>query len=150
MIAIREVEQVDDHLVAAMTRLLPQLSRSAPPPTTECLDAIVTSPATTLLVAEDDASGTGPDRIVGTLTLAVFQIPSGVRAWIEDVITDERSRGRGIGGALTRRALEIAAASGARTVDLTTRPSREVANRLYLRLGFEPRETNVYRYPSGG
>ena len=150
MIAIREVEQVDDHLVAAMTRLLPQLSRSAPPPTTQSLDAIVTSPATTLLVADDDASGTGPDRIVGTLTLAVFQIPSGVRAWIEDVITDERSRGRGIGGALTRRALEIAAASGARTVDLTTRPSREVANRLYLRLGFEPRETNVYRYPSGG
>ncbi|MHB1930224.1 MAG: GNAT family N-acetyltransferase [Acidimicrobiales bacterium] len=145
--SVREVAQVDDDLVAAMTRLLPQLSRSAPPPTAAPLEAIVASPATTLLVAEDDALG-GADRIVGTLTLAVFRIPTGVRAWIEDVITDERSRGRGIGEVLTRRAIDIAAAEGARTVELTSRPSREAANRLYRRLGFEPRDTNVYRYPS--
>ena len=90
---------------------------------------------------------TGPDgRIVGLLTLAVFRIPTGVRAWIEDVVVDESERGQGVGEALTREALRRAEAAGARTVDLTSRPSREAANRLYRRLGFVDRETNVYRY----
>ena len=69
-----------------------------------------------------------------------------MRAWIEDVVVDEAARGRGVGEALNRKALELAKESGARTVDLTSRPSREAANRLYKRLGFKPRETNVYRY----
>jgi ribosomal protein S18 acetylase RimI-like enzyme len=79
------------------------------------------------------------------LTLAVFRIPTGVRAWIEDVVVDENQRGRGVGEALTQAALELASARGARTVDLTSRPSRDIANRLYKRMGFELRETNVYR-----
>jgi ribosomal protein S18 acetylase RimI-like enzyme len=83
------------------------------------------------------------------LTLAVFPIPTGVRAWIEDVVVDQSARGRGVGEALSRRALELAAQAGARTVELTSRPSREAANRLYRRLGFEARETNVYRYQHG-
>ena len=140
MVHIREVTEVDDEVVAAVARLLPQLSRSAPAPTAETVGVIATSPATRLLLAVDDGG-----TVVGTLTLAVFPIPSGVRAWIEDVITDEAARGQGVGAALTHRALELAREAGARTVDLTSRPSREAANRLYRRLGFQLRETNVYR-----
>jgi ribosomal protein S18 acetylase RimI-like enzyme len=102
---------------------------------------IATSPATVLLVARDDLG-----TIVGSLTLVLFRAPTGPRAWIEDVVVDTTTRGQGIGAALVRDALDRAASAGARTVDLTSRPSREAANRLYLRLGFEQRETNVYRW----
>ena len=87
--------------------------------------------------------------IVGMLTLAIFRIPTGIRAWIEDVVVDAQMRGRGVGEALTREAVRIAGTHGARTVELTSRPSREAANRLYQRLGFERRETNVYRFSIG-
>lgn len=137
---VQECTVVDDALVAAMARLVPQLSSSAPPPGRAELQSIVDSDACHLLVAVDGSS------ILGSLTLVVFPIPTGVRAWIEDVVVDGDARGRGVGDALNRHALELAARLGARTVDLTSRPSREVANRLYRRLGFEPRDTNVYRY----
>ena len=150
MVRVREVvdvEDVDEALVADIGRLLPQLSSSAAPPTVASLAEIVSSPTTRLLVAVDDeeADPAGAGRIIGTLTLAVFSIPTGVRAWIEDVVTDELARGRGVGEALTARAVELAAGAGAKTLELTSRPSREAANRLYARLGFERRETNVYR-----
>jgi ribosomal protein S18 acetylase RimI-like enzyme len=132
--------EVTPELVAAMTHLLPQLSRSAPPPTEAALAEIVGSPATLLFVARVE------DRIVGSLTLALFRIPTGLRAWIEDVVVDDEARGAGVGAALNRAALAAAAERGARTVDLTSRPSREAANRLYQRLGFVQRDTHVYRY----
>jgi ribosomal protein S18 acetylase RimI-like enzyme len=141
MVQVDEATEVTAEMVEAFARLLPQLSRSAAPPTAEELTAIVRSPTTTLFVARD-SDGT----IVGSLTLAMFGIPSGRRAWIEDVVVDEATRGQGIGEALTRAALETAGRAGARTVDLTSRPSREAANRLYQRLGFGLRETNVYRH----
>jgi ribosomal protein S18 acetylase RimI-like enzyme len=150
--AIEELCEVTDGLVAAVGRLVSQLSSTSPLPTRDELEAMVSSPATTLLVARDDFDGEGDkpngvDRdVVGMLTLAVFRIPTGVRAWIEDVVVDQAARGRGVGEALTLRAIEVAVEAGARTVDLTSRPSREAANRLYRRLGFEARETNVYRY----
>ncbi len=143
MIQVRIAESADPELVQALTALLPQLSRSAPPPTAEQLDRIIADPATTLFVAEEDG------RILGTLTLAAFEIPTGRRAWIEDVVTDEAARGRGVGAALVDAALAAAAAWGAHTVDLTSRPDREAANRLYVRLGFAPRTTNVYRRTLG-
>ena len=133
----------DPELLDAIVRLVPQLSASAPIPTVEVLREIVGSPCTVLLLARDRAQG---ERIVGSLTLAVFRIPTGVRAWIEDVVVDPSARGNGAGEALSREALRIAADRGARTVELTSRPSREAANRLYRRLGFQVRETNVYRY----
>jgi len=139
-VSVSIATEVDDELVQALTALLPQLSSSAPPPTAEDLAEIIASPATDLLVARLDG------RIVGSLTLAVFRIPTGVRAWIEDVVTDEAARGRGVGTALNRFALERARERGAKTVDLTSRPSREAANRLYQRIGFAARTTNVYRY----
>lgn len=133
--------EVTPELQVALDRLVPQLSRSSPPPTTAELTEIVDSQATLLLIARDDTS-----TIVGSLTLALFRIPTGLRAWIEDVVVDESARGQGVGEALTQAALEQAQAHGARNVDLTSRPSREAANRLYQRLGFKQRETNVYRF----
>lgn len=132
---------VDDDLVAAMARLIPQLSRSAPPPDRTALEAIVGSDACHILVARDEDGS-----ILGSMTLVVFPIPTGIRAWIEDVVVDDAARGRGVGEALNLRAIELAGSLGATTIDLTSRPSREAANRLYRRIGFEPRETNVYRY----
>ena len=141
---IREVTEVDDVMVAAMARLIPQLSNSSPPPDVNALEAIVGSEASILLVAEDPGVE-GESAILGSLTLAIFRIPTGLRAWIEDVVVDGSARGRGVGEALNRVAIDRARAAGATTVDLTSRPSREAANRLYRRLGFEQRTTNVYR-----
>ena len=145
-IEIIEATEVTNDLVEAFQRLIPQLSSSNPPPSGAELQAIVSSEASVLLLAVDrDAD----DRILGSLTLAWFRIPTGVRAWIEDVVVDGEARGQGVGEHLNRHALDVARSLGARTVDLTSRPSREAANRLYQRLGFVPRETNVYRFTLG-
>ena len=80
------------------------------------------------------------------LTIVIFPIPTGVRSWIEDVVVDASGRGKGTGEALSKHALNLAKSEGAKTVDLTSRPSREAANRLYKRVGFKLRETNVYRF----
>ena len=141
-ILVEEAVAVTPALVSAFERLIPQLSRSSPPPGVAELEEIVGAPGTALLVARDEET----DTIVGSLTLATFRIPTGLRAWIEDVVVDEAYGGRGIGKALNRFALDRAREMGCRTVDLTSRPSRQVANGLYRKLGFEPRETNVYRY----
>jgi len=141
MITIEIVEAANDELVAAFGVLIPQLSRSSAPPDFETLDRIAKSEASTLLIARD-ANG----AIVGSMTLAMFDIPTGRRAWVEDVVVDTAARGQGVGQLLNERALAIAAEAGAKTVDLTSRPSREAANRLYQRIGFVARDTNVYRY----
>ena len=138
--SITEATEVTPDLVTAFERLVPQLSKSNPPPSEAELAEIVASPATVLFLAIDDDGG-----IVGTLTLALFRIPTALRAWIEDVIVDEAAARQGIGEALNRAALDRAKAEGAKTVDLTSRPSREAANRLYQRIGFQERDTNVYR-----
>jgi ribosomal protein S18 acetylase RimI-like enzyme len=142
-VRIEEVLDLQDDLLAAVSRLVRQLSGSAVVPGRPELEEIVSSPASRLLVARaEDGS------VLGMLTLALFRIPTGMRAWIEDVVVDETARRRGIGEALTQAALRTAQEAGARTVDLTSRPSREAANRLYRRLGFEPRDTTVYRSES--
>ena len=142
VLTIKEAETADTALVDAAARLIPQLSPSSPPPTLDQLRRIVDAPATTLLVA---TNGGGTAQVVGMLTLAIFMLPTGVRAWIEDVVVDDESRGAGVASALVAAALERAQEQGARTVDLTSRPDREAANRLYVQLGFARRETNVYR-----
>ncbi len=129
-----------DEVVEAFARLVPQLSKTSVPPDRAALDRIVSSPAVTLLVARTDG------KISGTLTLVMFPIPTGMRAWIEDVVVDEAAGRKGIGTELSREALRIAQQAGARTVDLTSRPSRVAAGRLYEKIGFQPRETRVYRY----
>ena len=127
-------------LLDAFHSLIPQLSTSSLPITMAELQEIVGDSATVVLVARDGGV------IVGLLTLAMFRIPTGMRAWIEDVVVDGRARGKGVGEALNRAALATARQRGAKTVDLTSRPSREAANRLYQRIGFVRRDTNVYRY----
>lgn len=141
---VTEVNSATPEVVEALAALIPQLSSSSPAPTSAEIDEIAGSPATVLLMARD-----GGGKIVGSLTLVVFRAPTGHRAWIEDVVVDTTTRGQGIGAALVREALDRAASVGARTVDLTSRPSREAANRLYVRLGFEQRATNVYRWNYG-
>lgn len=139
-VEVSVLEQVDNDVVDAFARLIPQLSRSSPPPTAAELQAIVDHQACTVLLARVDG------RIVGAMTLVLFPIPTGLRAWIEDVVVDDDARGHGVGATINRAAIAIAERAGAKTVDLTSRPSREAANRLYQRLGFVARETNVYRY----
>ena len=139
-IAVSVADHVSDDLVESFGRLIPQLSSSSPPPSRERLEQIVGSDVCSLLIARDG------NQVVGSLTLVVFRIPTGIRAWIEDVVVDSSARGHGVGEALNRKALELARDKGAVTVDLTSRPSREAANRLYRRIGFVQRDTNVYRY----
>ena len=142
-IKVSAASGVDDELIAAFNRLIPQLSRSAAVLTPDAIREIVEGPASTVLIARDDRER---GRIVGLLTLVVFRIPTGIRAWIEDVVVDDAVRGRGVGEALSLEAIQRAVGAGARTVELTSRPSREAANRLYQRLGFVRRDSNVYRY----
>lgn len=142
--AVTQATTVSDELVAAFARLVPQLSTSAQLPTRAELGQIVSSPAATLLLARD------PDgQIIGSLTLVVFRTPTGARAWIEDVVVDEAARGQGAGAELIGEAIRLASESGARTLDLTSRPSREAANALYEKVGFRARVTNVYRHDLG-
>lgn len=138
-IEVEVVGAATAELLTALNRLLPQLSTSAAPLDIHELRSFVASAASTLLVAR---AGT---EIVGTLTLVMFRIPTGKRAWIEDVVVDEPARGHGVAAALTVEAVRLARAAGARTIDLTSRPSREAANRLYERLGFRLRDSKVYR-----
>ena len=139
-ITIEIVTTTTDKLVEDLNRLLPQLSSTAAPITMEFATRLVDSPELTLFVARSDA------HVVGTLTLVTFVIPTGVRAWIEDVVVDKSARGMGVGEALTSAAISKARELGARSIELTSRPSREAANALYQKLGFVPRETNVYRF----
>ena len=137
---VSAAEHVDDELVRAFADLIPQLSSSSPPPSAEDLSAIVESADSVLYVARVDG------RIAGSLTLAFYRIPTGLKAWIEDVVVDESARGHGVGAALNQAAIDEARRRGAKHVSLTSRPSREAANRLYQHLGFVPYDTNVYRF----
>ena len=128
-----------EELLIGLNNLVPQLSTSAAPLTIGDVEALIANPAVSVFVAKNDGA------IVGTLTLVVFPIPSGLRAWIEDVVVDEGARGLGAGAALTEAAVAESKKRGARSIDLTSRPSSEVANAMYVKLGFEQRETNVYR-----
>ncbi len=137
---VEVLREVTGDYVEAVSRLLPQLSR-APVPSRDHLRRVLDHEANAVVVARDPGTG----RIVGMTTLVTFPLATGVRSWIHDVVVDEAWRGRGVGRALTRAAVEEAERRGAWTVDLTTRPWREDANRLYERAGFERRETSVYR-----
>lgn len=142
-IEISVASEASEELVAALGRLIPQLSASAAPLDRAALVDVIATPSNILLLARDQECG---NRIIGTLTLVIFRIPTGIRAWIEDVVVDSSARGRGVGEALTREAIRLAAERGAQTIDLTSRRSREAAHRLYEKVGFILRDTGVYRY----
>lgn len=139
-IAIEELREVTDEVVEAFARLLPQLSTSAARLDAAAIREIASAPEVTVLIARSD------DSIIGTLSLVVFRIPTGVRAWIEDVVVDAAAGRQGTGTALVREAIDRAMKAGVRSVDLTTRPARVAAGNLYERAGFTERDTRVYRY----
>lgn len=139
-LSVEIARESSPELLIALNRLVPQLSSSAPALTMGDLDRLITSSASTLFVALSDGA------YVGTLTLVTFVIPSGRRAWIEDVVVDEAARGLGVGEALTAAAIAEARRRAVRSIDLTSRPSREAANALYRKMSFEQRDTNVYRF----
>ncbi|HUY43216.1 MAG TPA: GNAT family N-acetyltransferase [Acidimicrobiales bacterium] len=132
--------EATNEIVDGLNRLLPQLSAHAAPLSIADVQELVRSEASTLFVARDG------DEVIGTLTLVIFPIPTGERAWIEDVVVDAGARGRGVGELLTKVAIEEATRRAVRTIDLSSRPSRTAANALYRKLGFVERETNVYRF----
>jgi GNAT superfamily N-acetyltransferase len=142
-LAIQIIQEVTDELYAACQRLMPQLTENKPAPARQELEELVTSDCSRLFVARDI---TGDHAITGMLTLALFRVPSGMRGWIEDLVVDESSRGKGVGQALVCAALEYAREAGAGQVGLTCNPARQAAHRLYMRLGFETRNAQAYRY----
>lgn len=132
--------RADDELYEAFQRLVPQLTNNNPPPTHEDLTALIQDASSTLLLARDDRG-----QIVGALNLTIYRVPTGIRSVIEDVIVDISARGQGIGEILMRRAIDIAREKGAQNISLTSNPIRVAANKLYLKMGFEKRETNAYQ-----
>jgi ribosomal protein S18 acetylase RimI-like enzyme len=143
---IEKLTQVTAEVVGAFTHLLPQLSSHAQPPDEAALQAMADSADTIVMLARDPE---GEQAIIGSATLAITRTPTGRHGWIEDVVVDEAYRGQGWGKALTEACLEAARELGLRAVNLTSRPARVAANALYQSLGFEPRETNVYRIELG-
>jgi len=137
---IEIVTKVDDELYQAFQRLVPQLTTNNPPPSLNDLAALVRDLASTLIIARSEEN-----KIIGALTLIVYRVPTGIRSIIEDVIVDKSARGQGVGEALMKRAIEVAREKGAGNISLTSNAMREAANRLYLRMGFKKRETNVYQ-----
>ena len=142
-IHIEEAASATDELVAALARLVPQLTSKSRAPDRDQLESLLHSGSSTLLVARSPDSG-GP--IVGVACLGVYRVLTGLRAVIEDVVVDESVRGKGIGEALVQRLLDLARGKGVRGVSLTSNTNRRAANRLYVRVGFMPGATNLYYY----
>jgi len=139
--SVERAHQTTPELLEALQRLLPQLSPGRTLPTTAELKELMAAHSSTLLLVRDEL-----DHIVGTLTLVVFRTTTELRARIEDVVVDESARGKGLGEQLVKEALRLAQERGAQSVSLTSRPDREAANRLYERIGFDQRPTNVYTF----
>ncbi|MBJ7002343.1 GNAT family N-acetyltransferase [Streptomyces griseofuscus] len=138
-IRVEAVREPSQELVDAFGRLLPQLSSAAVPLDRAAIDRLVSCDTNTVLLART------PEAIVGTLVLVLLPLPSGLRGRIEDVVVDGAARGRGVAGLLIEEAVRLARKAGARTLDLTSRPDRASANRLYERIGFRTRESTVFR-----
>jgi GNAT superfamily N-acetyltransferase len=139
MVRIEAVTEATPEVHAALAHLLPQLNDQLPVPTMERLQALVADPAATLLLARDG------EEVVGTTTVIVYTTPFWIKARLDEVVVDESARGKGVGAALVSAALNVAREKGAQVAELQSGLQREAANRLYPRMGFKRRETNVYR-----
>lgn len=140
---VTELNEVSNTVVSAFERLIPQLNPHCPSPSYEAILSMLSSGGIVVFLAWEDS---GESEIIGTATLVTYETPTGLHGWVEDVVVDRQARGKGVGRALTEACLDKASLLGLREVNLTSRPEREAANRLYHAMGFEPRETNVYRY----
>ena len=134
-----EIEDLKPDYLEAINRLIAQLSTSSHTFTEAELNSLIASPQSHLYALEYD------EKIIGMVTLCIYQCPTGRKAWIEDVVVDQNHRGKGSGKLMVRKAMEECQNRGNVTLMLTSRPSRIVANQLYQSLGFEKRETNVYK-----
>ena len=139
MVRVETVTEASLEVHAALAHLLPQLNSQLPVPTMERVRALVVDPAVTLLLARDG------EEIVGTTTVIVYTTPFWIKARLDEVVVDEAARGKGVGEALVKAALDVAREKGAQVAELQSGVQREAANRLYPRMGFKLRETNVYR-----
>lgn len=137
---IERLSGCTEEFMLAINLLMPQLTTYGPIPHKEDIIAIINDPHTSIWIVRDDFG-----KIAGMLTLAIYRTPTGVHAWIEDVVVEELSRGKGYGKSLTARAIDHARENGAKAISLTSRPNRIVANQLYQKMGFEKIETNLYR-----
>lgn len=138
---IEQLTQIDESTQEAFKKLIPQLTGDENRyPTIEDLQKVIQSENTMVFVAREN------DRILGTTTLVLYRLPSGIKGWIEDVVVDEAARGKGVSVALMNHVLDVAREKGLQKVDLSSQPFREAANNLYQKLGFELRKTNVYRF----
>jgi ribosomal protein S18 acetylase RimI-like enzyme len=140
MIRVEQVKEVNAEIVQAIQYLFPQLTQFSPIPDEEALQNIVKSQTTSLWIARN-----GDGEIIAMLSLAIYRTTTGIHAWIEDVVVDQKARRQGVADLLTQSAVEFAQQNGAKAVSLTSRPEREAANRLYQKLGFELVNTNLYR-----
>ena len=139
MVRIEAVTEATPEVHAALANLLPQLNDKLPVPTMERIQTLVADPAVTLLLAKDG------EEVVGTTTVIVYTTPFWIKARLDEVVVDEAARGKGVGAALVSAALDVAREKGAQVAELQSAVNREAANRLYPRMGFKLRETNVYR-----
>lgn len=137
---IKDIAIVDENVINAFNRLLPQLTNDIQMPSKEYLQSLAESENTHLIIAYDG------NVIIGTTTLIINKLPSGIKAWIEDVIVDDTVRGKGVGKQLVNFAIKLAKEKGIKKIDLTSNPQRVAANGLYIKLGLKKRDTNMYRF----
>ena len=140
-VRVEAVTRATPELHAALARLLPQLNPTLPIPDMARLERLIADPAVTLLVALDE------DAIVGTTTVIVYNTPFWIKARLDEVVVDASARGKGVGDALVKAAIETGRAKGAQVAELQSGrgPNRDAAHRLYERLGFKIRDSDVMR-----
>jgi ribosomal protein S18 acetylase RimI-like enzyme len=138
---IKKINRFSLKVFDAILRLFQQLDSNSELPTKTHIEKILKSKNSHFFVVELEN-----DQIVGMLTMGTYNTPSGIKVWIEDVVVDETQRGKGLGIALTLYAIDFAKTIGADAIELTSRPSRIAANKMYQKIGFIKRETNIYKY----
>lgn len=127
--------------IARFNSLLAQLSEKAKPLNEDDIKRLIANEHTHVYCCYDDEG-----MLCGMATLCMTEAPTGVKCWVEDVVVDAAARCNGYGSALMRRMKLYAFLMGAKSLNLTSRPERVAANKLYSILGFCARKTNVYRY----
>jgi len=139
-IVIEEVKEFSEEVVAAVQHLITLEGSHYQPFSDDDLKEMIQNPHGFLYIARDAST----KAIAGMVFLAIYRIPYAKKAYIDDVVIDEKFRGRGVATRLLEKSIEEAKKHQVSYVMLTAHPTR-VANNLYEKLGFQKRETNVYR-----
>lgn len=137
---IREVNSYSAAVKSQIDDFLVLLTKNEVSFTAATLKEIISSDSSHLFFAFD-----ADKNCMGMLTIGIYISPTGKKAWIEDVVVSESYRGQGIGKKLMDFAIQFVKEQGVSLLMLTSNPARVAANNLYVKLGFEKKETNVYR-----